>query len=191
MKPPTRECSHAPPRLLQAAEGYARHSGCRFRKGSFSQLPMDGGADLPPDVDRGNPKKADEMWKCHLSISSNPSNYLSNYIYMILHVYIDIVYKYICMYVNWLLMVCCPLFSGACVAWGGFFRVIFCWWARLHADHPAAEDEVGVPCNVFRSCLLFSHISSRQMNPLYPSIVYIYIHTKLRSQYILIANMTY
>ena len=30
------------PRLLQAAEGYARHSGCRFRKGSFSELPADG-----------------------------------------------------------------------------------------------------------------------------------------------------
>eukprot|EP00435_Cladocopium_sp_Y103_P043359 s254_g12.t1 len=28
--------------LLQAAEGYARHSGCRFRKGSFSELPTDG-----------------------------------------------------------------------------------------------------------------------------------------------------
>lgn len=26
-------------RLLQASEGYARHSGCRFRKGSFSELP--------------------------------------------------------------------------------------------------------------------------------------------------------
>eukprot|EP00434_Breviolum_minutum_P031480 symbB.v1.2.027841.t1/scaffold2889.1/size67885/4 len=27
--------------LLQASEGYARHSGCRFRKGSFSELPGD------------------------------------------------------------------------------------------------------------------------------------------------------